>query len=247
MSDRHDEGGFSLVEVLVAMALTSVVLLALGLVFNSTLRTTSKITVRSDTTFDAREAVDAMSRRVRVAYRALPDTSAFLTMKPDEMSFYASINGGATGIVAPKAVNPAPTIVTYRLVDVTRDGRATKCLQESLVTARGDGTSFSFTPPAASRSMCLAYGDISGNVVVKRDASGRILSAVKQPSFLYFTDNTDVTEPGAAKTTDPCSVTSVQIGVRVSQPSGGDAVSTEASSRVVASNITATSCSGGTP
>lgn len=228
------EAGLTLVELLVAMALTSVVLAGLGLVFASTLRTTSKITVRSDTTFDAREAVDAMSRRVRVAYPAVAGAPAFKTATPQEMSFYASINGGATGISAAPSVNPAPTLVTYRLADVNHDGRATKCLQETLVTARGDGASFNFSPPAATRSTCLAYGEI-------RVGPGS--------PFRYFTDDQAGTDGGARQTTDPCLVTSVQLSMGVSQPSIGGVASTSASSRILLTNtkIGAAPCSEATP
>ncbi len=214
---RQEEGGFGLVELLVAMALTSVLLAVLAGVFLSDLRTTSRISAKVDATADARLVVDTIARRVRVA--APPDTitAAFIApLAADRSTLYASIAGGALGGAAPGEQDVNYTKVDYRIVSVTRDGRATQCVQETLTpgtSSNGVGT----YPSAGARTRGLAYGVINSD--------GR-------PLFTYLASGTG--EDVAASAAD---VRSVRIAVSVTSTRGDQRATTAATTRVSLPNV----------
>jgi prepilin-type N-terminal cleavage/methylation domain-containing protein len=74
---RGDDAGFSLPELLVVMLLSSIVLAAVAVVFNGSMRVARTASVKGNTTGDARIAMDAMIRRLRVAVVPPGGTSPF--------------------------------------------------------------------------------------------------------------------------------------------------------------------------
>lgn len=214
---RRDEAGYGLVELLVAMALTSVLLALLAGVFLSDLRTTSRISAKVDATADARLVVDTIARRVRVA--APPDTATAAFVAPlaaDATTFYASIAGGALGGPAPGETNVNFTRVDYRIVDVVRGGVTTQCVQETLTpgtSSNGIGT----YPAAGAKTRCLAYGAINSD--------GR-------PLLTYLASGTG-NDPAAAVG----AVRSVRIAITITSTRGDQRATTSATTRVSLPNV----------
>jgi prepilin-type N-terminal cleavage/methylation domain-containing protein len=105
---QRDDAGMSLVEVLVAMFVTSILLAAVGTVFTGTLRGVRAINVKTSTTADARIAMEAMTRTLRVAYLPSNQTSTIASATGSAVSFYSLIN--RTGSTT---ATPLPTFVEY--------------------------------------------------------------------------------------------------------------------------------------
>lgn len=216
-AERPDTG-LSLPEVLVAMALTSILLAALMGIFVSDLRTTSRISAKTDATADARLAVDTMSRRLRVAVAPDAATAAFTATGPRSVTFYASLVGAAAGGVTPRATDPRPTKVEYSVVPTTFSGKATSCLREVLTPAAGTASPYTY-PASGATARCLAYGTVN--------ADGAAL-------FTYYQSGSGTAPP---VTLDD--VRSVRVALGVTAATGGQQATTSAATRVTCPNIRA--------
>lgn len=214
----RDEGGFSLPELLVAMALTSILLAALAGIFTSNLRTTSRISAKVTATADARLAVDTMSRRLRVAVAPDATQAAFATTDPRSVTFYASLVGTAAGGVTTRATDPKPTKVEYSVVPATFSGQTTTCLREVLTPAVGSAAPYTY-PAAGAKSRCLAYG---------------ALNADGAPLFTYFQSGS-----GAAPAASRDDVRSVGASLSIAATTGGQRAATTAATRVTCPNVRA--------
>ena len=212
------DAGFSLPELLVAMALTSILLAALAGIFTSNLRTTSRISAKVTATADARLAVDTMSRRLRVAVAPDATQAAFTTTDPRSVTFYASLVGAAAGGVTTRAVDPKPTKVEYSVVPATYSGQATTCLREVLTPAVGSAAPYTY-PASGSTTRCLAYGT---------------LNADGAPLFTYFQSGSG-TAPAASRD----DVRSVGASLSIAATSGGQRAATAAATRVTCPNVRA--------
>lgn len=213
------DDGYSLPELLVAMAITSVLLALVAGVFLSDLRTTTRISAKVDSTADARLVADTMARRLRVAVSTDPTgiTPPFSTpLRGDGVTFIASIAGGAVGGPAPGETNPKLTQVQYSVVPVVRDGVTTSCLRETLTPGTSDVAPVTF-PLAGAVSRCLVFGRVN--------ADGR-------PLLTYYTSGT-----GTDATTSAGAVRSVQISVAITSSRGDQQASTTATTRVTLSNV----------
>ncbi|WP_298803015.1 hypothetical protein [uncultured Pseudokineococcus sp.] len=145
---RGDEG-VSLVELLVAMGITSVLLVAIGAVLVADLKGVTDVTAKTTANAEVRLAADVIGRRLRVATPASQTTPAFLTTTPSEVSFTASVQDAVWAAdPAQAAQDPPLTTVTYRY-DAVRD-----CLTETLAPATG-----------APRTTCLLRGTSSGQAL----------------------------------------------------------------------------------
>ncbi|GAA2024198.1 hypothetical protein GCM10009756_13060 [Pseudokineococcus marinus] len=139
----------SLVELLVAMGITSVLLVALGSVFVAELRGTTEVRAKTTTNAEVRLAADVIGRRLRVATPASQTTAAFLTTTPSEVRFTASVQDAAwVADPAQAAQDPPLTTVTYRY-DAALD-----CLTETIAPAS-----------AAARTTCLLRGTSPGQTL----------------------------------------------------------------------------------
>lgn len=150
------DAGIGLVELLVAMALGSILLIALGTTFAGSLRTTSRATTQVSNTAEMRLGLDTVARHLRLA---VSPSSASATLKlpsfeaatPTSVRFYASLTTPGSD------ADPAPTLVEYSVTGT--------CLQEArtrpVVTATG---AWSWTDPAAVRTTtCLVRGAVTGD------------------------------------------------------------------------------------
>lgn len=112
---RHADEGLGLVEVLVAVALTVVVLGIACTALISGQRASTSTVDRLQSTEGARVALEAMSRELRTAVRSGSSASAVLRATPSGVEFYAHDRPAP-----PAPVGTGPTRVTYR-VDAAGD------------------------------------------------------------------------------------------------------------------------------
>lgn len=164
---RHGEdGGFSLVELVVAMSVASLVLISLSVVFTAALRGSVDVQDKTTTNAEVRLAADVMARRLRVATPASATSPAFLTMTPGEVSFTASIQDEIWLATPGQAAQDPPlTTVTYRLDETSG------CLTETLAAA---GTS--------PRTTCLLRGASAASTVLTYYAAASGPATTAQPA-----------------------------------------------------------------
>lgn len=105
---RGPDAGMTLVELLVAMFVTSILLAGVATVFSGTMRGVRTVNTKTGTTADARIAMEAISRTLRVAIIPTNESSALVTAGPSTLTFYALINrtGSATA-------TPLPSLIEY--------------------------------------------------------------------------------------------------------------------------------------
>lgn len=120
---RHPDAGFTLVELSVAMLVSSVVAGAAAVMFTAALKSNTTTEARLDSINAARVSVESMSRTLRTAVlpRQLDDAgntdAAFLRAAASEVSFHANINNPGNSI--------GPSRVTYRVTN----GQLTQTIQ----------------------------------------------------------------------------------------------------------------------
>lgn len=219
IADRR-EVGTSLAELLVVMAVSSVLLIAVGTTFASSLRLTKAVNSRSGATADARLAMDTAARRLRVAVRpSAGDTPMLETGGATSVRFYASI--------APKGVTTAvlPTLVEYTIDTVTSCFR--ESLTPALATTTSTGTTYTW-PLSGKRSRCLVFGNVN---------------AAGVGVFTFYT-TADASMPvtlvnGAVPGDVLNSVRSVRLSMAVRDRPGSNARPTQMQTRVALVNRTA--------
>lgn len=106
--DETGDAGMSLVELLVAMFVASILLAGVATVFSGTLSSVRTVNVKTATAAEARIAMESISRNLRVAVKASGQTSALATATDSSLAFYALLN--RTNV--PGAI-PLPTLVEY--------------------------------------------------------------------------------------------------------------------------------------
>lgn len=193
------------------ISLTSLVLLALGSVFVSDVRTTSRITAKVDTTADVRLAIDTAGRRLRVASDGPGATDpVFTSMGARAVTFYASLEASNSDV----NTKPVPSRVTYDLLAVP--ARGGQCFRETITPPVGSGSAVTY-PTSAARTVTLACGTF----------------ATARPIFTYYT-----TAGGATAAAASGDVRAVGIDLSVGAASGGESATTSASLRVGLPNTT---------
>jgi prepilin-type N-terminal cleavage/methylation domain-containing protein len=102
---RGTDRGLGLVEVLVAMALSSIVLATCATLFLSSMRTTTGTSARLEEINDGRVAISAMGKALRTAIlpSQLFDTTstaeaAFIEATPTSIRFYANLNNDSNTV-----------------------------------------------------------------------------------------------------------------------------------------------------
>jgi prepilin-type N-terminal cleavage/methylation domain-containing protein len=103
-----DDAGMTLVELLVAMFVTSILLAGLATVFTGTLGAVRTVNVKTSTTADGRIAMEAMTRTIRVAYQPSDQSSALILATSSKLSFYALLN--RTGV---NTAIPLTSLIEY--------------------------------------------------------------------------------------------------------------------------------------
>jgi len=227
-TDRHgrDDAGFSLPELLVVMLLSSIVLAAVAVVFNGSMRVARATTAKGSTTADARIAMDAMLRRLRVAVVPPGATTTFgmagtiagtnypagvdAVPSATEVAFFASLTtSGSTA-------DPNPTLVDYSI------DTAAKCLREKLTPASGTAPNFTW-PAANTRSRCLIFG---------------VLNADGTPLFSYFADGKTTTALVVTLAANNVkNIDSVGLNLGVTGPTTPDVPPTKLAGRVTLTNL----------
>lgn len=209
------EAGMGLAELLVAMAVSSVLLLALGTTFAGSLRSSTSATTRVSNTAELRLAMDTVARRLRVAVRKPGQLYSFEVATPTSMRFYASLLKPADTAAQP------PTLVEYAL--------AGECLQESRTVPTGSALAgWSYTDPAAMRTTtCLARGALN--------ADGAAL-------FTYYSSGALDATPfdpaaGAATPAEQAMIRSVQVTAALQSSATSSTPPTRLTTRVTLVNV----------
>jgi type II secretory pathway pseudopilin PulG len=135
-------------ELLVVMMLASILMLAIGTMFVSSLRQNRTVTGKTTSTADARIAMEAMTRELRVATVPPGQPAAIVSASPTAVTFYSSI-GAST-----QTTDPRPSLVTLRIDSTNR------CLWREMTPATVVGTTWSW-PTTNKVQGCVARGDIA--------------------------------------------------------------------------------------
>lgn len=233
--ERHrrarDDRGVGLPELLVSMAVFSIVVAAVGAVFVNTIDSVRFASTKTATTADARIAMEAMTRSIRVAVIPTGEDAAILTAEDGRLDFYASLDRG------PGQTSARPTRVTYSY------NSATRCLEERQVLATDR------VPPNPARPFVWS-GAGTTKCLIETNAA---------PRFAYFADgriiDDDVTPAvpvpklatpaGVLPAGDLDEVVSVQMEIDVLNPGATDINGTLAVDRVALANVQYANSSGG--
>jgi hypothetical protein len=162
------------VELAVTVLVAAVLLTAVGTVFVGTLRAVRAVNVSTSSVADARRAMEAVSRTLRVAYRPLTAPTAVVTATPGRVAFWASLN--RTG--GPVAAEPPPTLVEYSYDGTCLNERQTRS-GSSTVTCLVRTTRapvFTYYPSGALTTAGAAVAQIPASPAVASADLARIQS-----------------------------------------------------------------------
>jgi prepilin-type N-terminal cleavage/methylation domain-containing protein len=203
------DAGLSLTELIIAMAIASVVLVGVSTMFVSSLRQNRTVTAKTITTADARIGMEAMTRSLRVAVLPSGGTSPFNSpvgtpVSSSRVSFYSSL-GAVTG-----TTDPLPTLVTF-YYDATK-----KCLVREMTPSSG-----------SLASTCIARGLIN--------TSGAALFTY----YPLASDGSISSTPYAASaiTTNLPTIASVAINLEVTDPDNPKVRPTKLQDQVTMINV----------
>ena len=147
---ERSEAGFSLIELVVSMAVGGVLLLAMGTTFTTSLRTSATTSTRVANTAEMRSAIDVVARRLRLAVRPRAATPAFEVAGPRRVRFYANL------LKPGDPAEQAPTLVEYTVTPT--------CLQETRTTPTGTSSvDWSWSPGAATSTTCLTRAAVGAD------------------------------------------------------------------------------------
>ena len=110
-SGRRRDAGLSVVEVVVAAALSSLVMAATLAVFSGAMRSVRAVSVRTSSSADTRIAMEQVTRELRVATQPTGTTSAVISGTPTALSLYSLID--RTGTVAGANADVSPSRIDY--------------------------------------------------------------------------------------------------------------------------------------
>lgn len=199
---RRGDEGFSLVELLVAMAVLSIVMVMVTNLFVTVTRATQSANVSRNAVGQASNAMDEITRTVRLAS---PNAVAGTTPSPAVASGTSSTITVLT-YVDTAAGSPMPTQVAFAL--------NSGALQETRTASNPSGTFAVFTGAATTRtvasgltSIAFGYADASGTAITP---SGTGLTAAQQAQVATVT--VTVTAPSiSGGTSDPIVLTSTVL------------------------------------
>lgn len=90
--ERQADHGVTLIELLVAMSLTSILLVVISTVYLTSLRAMGQERARTSMTGEARIAMESVARRARVAIRPSGETNAIVTATATQLVLYSAVN-----------------------------------------------------------------------------------------------------------------------------------------------------------
>ncbi|GAB6904002.1 hypothetical protein [Kineosporia succinea] len=194
--DRNQrDAGLSLAELVVAVGVASVLMIAIGVVFNGTLQGVGALQVKTSATADARIAMEAMTRSVRVVYK--PDKqSAIEQNQANAITFYALLNRTGSAVTQ----MPQPTKVQYLF-----EGN---CIRQKTWPASVDAAGNVTWPSSGLVSTCLARTSVAPTFTYYPTGSGT--ATVTDPNLVRSIGiSVEVRDPARPK------VKSVQLVGRV--------------------------------
>jgi len=125
-----------MVELGVAMMIAAVLMAATAAAFIGAMRTVRSVNASTSSVADARTAMEAVTRTLRVAYKPAGQPSAVVSAGPNGVRFWALLNRSG----GPTLTDPPPTLVDYAysggcLTETQSVGGATrtKCLVRTTV------------------------------------------------------------------------------------------------------------------
>ncbi len=230
--DTRSDRGLGLAELVVSMALGSVVLAVVATVFVSTLRTVTAVNSTTSVAADARIGMESLTRGLRTAIEPKGETAALLVAKPDEVQVFASLNRPGTN-----ASDPIPMKIAFRW------DAATKCVNQVSVLGR--------------RQHRRRLRDASLRVATSSAQTKCLLRTTVPPSFEYFT--TGLVETGSPSApvaplsmpsgglalAERNTVVSIGISLTVDDPSTAADHPLTVTDRVTLPNILASLAGGG--
>jgi type II secretory pathway component PulJ len=167
---RGPDEGLTLIELVIAMSITSTLLLGIGWITMSTIRADRTMNVRISASADARLAMEAVSRTLRTAVKPTGETAAVTVATPTAVSFYTLIQRDGT------FNTPLPTLVEYY------QDSTTGCLIEAKTPAR------TLTVPVGNSIYAWDTGRTTKCLV--RTAS---VPSLANPWFTYYTSGSGTT------------------------------------------------------
>lgn len=193
---RDDDRGVSLIELIIVMALLSLVMTLVATVFISSLREGQTVSAKTTSTADARIAMEALSRDLRVAISPDGTSPAISTAEPRRVTYYAALGASSA------TTDPLPSLVDFG-IDTTA-----RCLRRSITPAVLVGSTLTW-PAAGTVSTCVARGDIN--------ATGGPLFTYLPLATVLVPDPPpfDSTPPGGVVSSDLSKIASVQITLAV--------------------------------
>ena len=206
---RDDQSGLSLAEILIAMMLTSLILVMV----TSMLISTSKLTTAASQTRDSNGAAANISNSITSVLRMATTLAKSSSAIPDP----AIVSGTASSVTLysysnTNAANPAPVKVTFTLSSGT--------LTETRCTGVASGNFWTFGGCSATSTRTVGTGMTSDPLFTYRDANGT--------AYVIGT--------GSLSATQRAAVGSITVNVRV-QPSGTGTDPVIISSTVVLRNL----------
>jgi prepilin-type N-terminal cleavage/methylation domain-containing protein len=153
-----DERGLTLVELVMASALLSLVLAAAGAALASYQRTAASSDIRLENLTEAQAIMDVVSRDIRTATRPSVGASPFLVANANEVQFYANLQT----VTGPKRVRLYVDSATSRVIEeAVEPTGAPPYNYSSPPTVRVVGRHFANAPSQP----LLTYLDDQGNVL----------------------------------------------------------------------------------
>lgn len=179
----HREAGTTLTEVLVAMLIMSIVVIATASLTIGLARTTAQTTARQDQVDVARTAVERVSKTTRTAVKpsqllsscesACVEVDSFLQGTATSMKFYANLNNVGNSV--------GPSQITYTIGTTGSDAGVLleKVQIPDSPTPTGSGYTYCNAEAAGASAAC------KGRLTTRRLATGVVTSAA-EPTFSYF-------------------------------------------------------------
>jgi prepilin-type N-terminal cleavage/methylation domain-containing protein len=174
----NDERGFSLIELLVAMVIGMVVLMAAFMVLDRTISASGQVADRTEALQRGRQAMDLVTRQLR-SQVCVGTTKPIVSGTDTSISFYADMSDGTTPI--------KQRTLSY--------SSATDTITESVVTGAGTYPSLTFTGAPTSSPLLTK---------VKQILDG---GTTRRPIFRYYGYQTGTTNGTLVQLSTPLSAT----------------------------------------
>jgi prepilin-type N-terminal cleavage/methylation domain-containing protein len=208
--DGADDRGISLVELLVAMMVGSILLAGVATVFIGTLRAVRTVNVKTASAADVRLGMESMSRTLRVAVQPAGTDAAVVSATSSSVSFYALLN--RTGAAA--TAQPTPTLVEYAWNGT--------CVTEAQTPAR------TVTSPPATGPF---YAWDTGR------QSRCVFRTAVAPVFTYYGDGVTTTALDLTAGATRADIESVQVVLTAKDAANSDVSPVVSTARVTLRNV----------